>query len=67
MLVNDRLMVLLVVVQLQRCIGSARPTPDLGNLMNDPRGLKSVTRFFGGCLWPANFLNRNDSQAQVAR
>jgi hypothetical protein len=23
--------------------------------------------FFGGCLWPANFLARNDSQAQLAR
>jgi hypothetical protein len=26
-----------------------------------------MARFFGGCLWPATFLNRNDSQAQLAR
>jgi hypothetical protein len=30
-------------------------------------GLNSRARFFGGCLWPANFLNRNDSQTQLAR
>jgi hypothetical protein len=36
-------------------------------LDEEPVALKSMTRFFGGCLCPANFLNRNDSQAQVAR
>jgi alkanesulfonate monooxygenase SsuD/methylene tetrahydromethanopterin reductase-like flavin-dependent oxidoreductase (luciferase family) len=41
------------------CKADAR-SPELDE---GPRCLKSMTRFFGGCLCPASFVNRNDSLA----
>jgi hypothetical protein len=46
-------------------VGSARLMQDPRNLMKDPKA-KVRAWFFDGCLWPANFLSHNNSQAELA-